>query len=75
MPFATGRKPWTYQQIGGLSAKELLIPLRQAETAWNTKEYEPDIANLAGQNVVTDDDTEHPLRPRSILQLLYPPPN
>jgi len=74
IPYATGEKPWTYSQIGGLSAKEMLVPLRQAENAWNTDEYEPAIAKLIGQNVITDDDTEHPLRPRAILQLLYPAP-
>ena len=73
LPYATGEKPWTYQQLGGVSAKELIVPLRQAEVAWHTDEFEPDIARLIGQNVKTDDDEEHPLRPRAILQLLYPP--
>jgi hypothetical protein len=75
IPYATGEEPWTYQQINGLSAKELLVPLRQAEAAWNTNDYEPAIAKLVGQNVRTDDDEEHPLRPRAILGLLYPVPS
>jgi hypothetical protein len=74
IPYATGEKPWTYQQLGGLSAKEMIVPLRQAEVAWHTSEFESDIARLAGQHVKTDDDEEHPLRPRAILQLLYLPP-
>jgi hypothetical protein len=74
IPYAAGEKEWTYQQIEGLSAKEFLVPVRQAELVWNTTQYEPQLAKLRGQDVKTDDDTEHPLRPKGLQNLLYPPP-
>ena len=74
IPYAAGEKEWTHQQIEGLSAKEFLVPVRQAEIVWNTTQYEPQLARLRGEEVKTDDDTEHPLRPKGLQNLLYPPP-
>lgn len=74
VPYATAEKPWPYKNIEGFSSKELIVPFRRAEAAWNTTRYEPAIAKLKGQDVQTDDDIEHPLRPVILRPILFPPP-
>ncbi len=75
LPYASGDKPWTYTQINGFSAKELLIPLRRAELAYHDPSYESTITALKGQHVLTDEDTERPLWPRSSTRCCFRPSN
>jgi hypothetical protein len=72
IPFAVGEQKWIHQEIGGFSAKPLLVPLRRAEAAWHEPGYESVIGNLKGMDVPTDEDREHPLWPAGLNRLIYP---
>jgi hypothetical protein len=63
IPYATGAKDWTYQQIVEIGPTGLLIPLRRAAIAYHEPAYEQAIAKLIAKAGEPDE----------ILELLYPP--
>jgi hypothetical protein len=63
IPYATGAKDWTYQQIVEIRPTGLLIPLRRAAIAYHEPAYEQAIATL----IATAGE------PDETLELLYPP--
>jgi hypothetical protein len=48
IPFATGEKEWTHEQLGGLAREPqaLLVPLRRAGAALHDNRYEAAVAKL-----------------------------
>jgi hypothetical protein len=63
IPYATGAKEWTYQQIIEIRPTGLLIPLRCAAIAYHEPGYEQAIAKLSATSGEPDET----------LELLYPP--
>jgi hypothetical protein len=63
IPYATGAKDWTYQQIIEIRPTGLLIPLRRAAIAYHEPAYEQAIAKLIAASGEPDET----------LELLYPP--
>lgn len=62
IPFATGEKKWSYEQIEPISGKSFLIAFRRAAIAYGDEKYEAAIAKLTGE----DDSSRDMLR--------FPPP-
>jgi len=46
IPFATGEKKWTHQQLGNAEPQALLVPLRRAEAALGDPRYETAVRKL-----------------------------
>jgi hypothetical protein len=39
VPYATGEKKWTHQQIAAFTASSMFVPLRRAAVAYNEPKY------------------------------------
>jgi hypothetical protein len=63
IPYATGAKDWTYQQIIEIRPTGLCIPLRRAASAYHEPAYEQAIVKLIAASGEPDET----------LELLYPP--
>ena len=63
LPFATGQKPWSHQQISRFDPKELLLPLRRAAIALNNNRYVDAVQRLEGENFGDVDSIGLPLIP------------
>jgi hypothetical protein len=46
IPFVSGQKKWSHQQLGGLKPQELLVPLRRAQAALHDARYDAAVAKL-----------------------------
>jgi hypothetical protein len=50
LPFATGQKSWSHQQISRFDPKELVLPLRRAAIALSDREYVAIVKQLQGDS-------------------------
>jgi len=60
IPYATGEKKWTYEQIEPTSGKSMLIPYRRAGIALGDPKYEAAIAKLTGNDDTSRDTLRFP---------------
>jgi len=61
VPYATGEKKWTHEQISSMNATGMAVPLRRAARAYHEPHYEQIITNLKGD------------QPVGIVLLQFPP--